>query len=116
MLDRSQFYKLNFKLSHYPANRLLAPIQDLSILVARMSIKAIGIFNLGEEKAEATIKWLQIGLAHDQRVRDLWKQKNLGTFNRQFETLVPRHGVVLVKVSPRKDPSDTLTAKAGLAK
>jgi len=33
-------------------------------------------------------------------VRDLWRQKDLGYFKDHFQTLVPRHGVVLVRVSP----------------
>ena len=37
-----------------------------------------------------------------QLVRDLWRQKDLGHFKDQFQTPVPRHGVVLVRVSPRK--------------
>jgi alpha-galactosidase len=35
-------------------------------------------------------------------VRDLWRQKNIGTFKDEFQASVPRHGVVLVKVSSPK--------------
>jgi hypothetical protein len=35
-------------------------------------------------------------------VRDLWRQKYLGQFDAKFETTVPRHGVVLVKISRAK--------------
>jgi alpha-galactosidase len=37
-----------------------------------------------------------------QLVRDLWRQKDLGYFKDQFQTPVPRHGVLLVSVSPGK--------------
>jgi alpha-galactosidase len=32
-------------------------------------------------------------------VRDLWRQQDLGKFSGRFETVVPHHGVVLVKVA-----------------
>jgi len=35
-------------------------------------------------------------------VRDLWRQKDLGTFDGGFETEVPRHGVVLVRLFPAR--------------
>jgi alpha-galactosidase len=36
------------------------------------------------------------------RVRDLWRQKDLGTFDSQFGTEIPRHGIVLVRLFPGK--------------
>ena len=32
-------------------------------------------------------------------VRDLWRQKDLGTFDGEFSTVVPRHGTVFVRVA-----------------
>jgi alpha-galactosidase len=46
------------------------------------------------------LKWSDLGLSGKQSVRDLWRQKDLGGFADQFQTDVPRHGVVLVKVAP----------------
>jgi len=64
--------------------------------------KAVGLFNRGEAAATVTAKWADLGVTGPQSVRDLWRQKDLGNFNGDFHTLVPRHGVVLVKVTPRK--------------
>ncbi len=64
--------------------------------------RAVGLFNRGEDSQTITAKWSELGLTGKQIVRDLWRQKNLGTFNTTFETIVPRHGVVLVKISPLK--------------
>lgn len=64
--------------------------------------KAIGLFNLGEEEAQATANWPELGLAGAQTVHDLWRQKNMGTFTGEFQALVPRHGVVLIKLIPDK--------------
>jgi alpha-galactosidase len=49
-----------------------------------------------------TVKWYDLGLTGKQKVRDLWRQKDLGNFADQFEASVPRHGVVLVRVWPAK--------------
>jgi len=61
--------------------------------------KAVGLFNRGEDQAGMTLKWSDLGLSGRQRVRDLWRQKDLGRFADQFQTEVPRHGVVLIKVA-----------------
>jgi alpha-galactosidase len=85
--------------------------------------KAVGLFNRGESEATVTVKWSDLGFGgkmqtrnslNEQhgaellispirrdglKVRDLWRQKNLGRFMDQFQTPVPRHGVVLVGVS-----------------
>ena len=34
----------------------------------------------------------------DFKVRDVWRQKNLGVFRNDFATEVPYHGVKLVRV------------------
>ncbi|HWW03026.1 MAG TPA: NPCBM/NEW2 domain-containing protein [Candidatus Acidoferrum sp.] len=64
--------------------------------------KAVGLFNLGEDESPITLKWAGLGLSGKQRVRDLWRQQDLGKFAGQFQTSVPRHGVVLVKVGSGK--------------
>lgn len=77
--------------------------------------KAVGLFNFpGSKKAPAdyfvwdnrsdgtrslTITAAELGLKGRFRVRDLWTQKDLGTFRASFETAVPYHGVVLLKIS-----------------
>jgi alpha-galactosidase len=62
--------------------------------------KAVGLFNRGEDTAKATVKWSALGVSGQQSVRDLWRQQDLGKFPDQFHAEVPRHGVVLVKVTP----------------
>jgi alpha-galactosidase len=64
--------------------------------------KAVGLFNLGEEDARVTAAWSELGLTGRQMVRDLWRQVNLGEFTGEFGTSVPRHGVVLVRMSKGK--------------
>ncbi len=64
--------------------------------------KAVGLFNRGEDAASMTLKWTEVGVSGSQPVRDLWRQQDLGKFAGQFQTSVPRHGVVLVKVGAGK--------------
>jgi alpha-galactosidase len=64
--------------------------------------KAVGLFNRGENEAPVTAKWSDLGLTSKQRVRDLWRQKDIGSFENEFHASVARHGVVLVKISPTK--------------
>ena len=59
---------------------------------------AIGLFNRGNKTARTTVTWREVGIAGSQRVRDLWRQKDLGVFGGQFEAEVAPHGVVLVRV------------------
>jgi alpha-galactosidase len=64
--------------------------------------KAVGLFNRGELEAPVKATWQALGLAGRQKVRDLWRQKDLGEFSDQFEAKIPRHGVVLVRIAPAK--------------
>ena len=64
--------------------------------------KAVGLFNRGELPETVTVKWSDLALAGKQPVRDLWREKDLGDFDGQYECQVPRHGVVLVRVGQVK--------------
>jgi hypothetical protein len=60
---------------------------------------AIGIFNLSEKYQSINVDWNEIGLNDSSfKVRDLWRQKNLGEFKNNFSTKVPPHGVTMIKV------------------
>lgn len=68
--------------------------------------KAVGLFNRGRDETKVVVTREELGLSGDSKaymVRDLWRQKNIGPLESQFETSVPRHGVVLIKVSAIKD-------------
>lgn len=62
---------------------------------------AVGLFNVGNEPAAVKVTWEQLGITGKQKVRDLWRQKNIGTYNESFEAMVRPHGVILVKISPQ---------------
>jgi alpha-galactosidase len=64
--------------------------------------KAVGLFNRGVWKSEIKVKWSDLGIQGSKVVRDLWRQQNLGEFGDEFKVFVPRHGVMLVKITPVK--------------
>ncbi len=62
--------------------------------------KAVGIFNRDKVDGRLRVKWGDLDIEGPQRVRDLWRQKDLGVFDRDFEAAVPMHGVLLLKMTP----------------
>lgn len=63
--------------------------------------KAIGIFNLSDEDDLIQVNWSQLGVNDNQKVRDLWRQKDLGVFKTNFSTRVAAHGVTLIRIEHR---------------
>jgi len=61
--------------------------------------EAAGLCNSGEIPQRITLKWAEAGLKGKKVIRDLWKQKNIGVYNNKFSVIVPRHGVVMIKIS-----------------
>ena len=68
--------------------------------------KAVGLFNLGADQGQdpVTVKWSDLGITGKQLVRDLWRQRDLGTFEGQFSAPVGADGVVLVSLKPQPAP------------
>jgi alpha-galactosidase len=60
---------------------------------------AVGLFNRGLFNEKIVMKWSDLGLEGKQMLRDVWKQENIGVFDQRFETSLPSHGVLLLKVS-----------------
>jgi alpha-galactosidase len=60
----------------------------------------VGLFNRDEVEKPVTAKWSDLNLKGKVRVRDLWRQKDLGTFEDTFQAPIPRHGVVLIRLFP----------------
>ncbi len=73
---------------------LAKPLSDGSL--------AVGLFNLSEMARTVKATWEELNLSGKQTVRDLWRQKDLGSVQGQVGAEIPRHGVFLVKLSPAK--------------
>lgn len=63
---------------------------------------AVALFNRGLEPRRIEAKWLDLGLKGAQPVRNLWEQRDLGSFNGSYAVDVPRHGAVMLKIGQPK--------------
>jgi alpha-galactosidase len=98
--------------------RLLANENDVEVWVKPMEdgSYAVGLFNIdgfgktpqsfftwGDEKARSfEFDFSKVGLNSKWKLRDVWRQKDLGIFDRNFKTEIPHHGVVLLRMFPVK--------------
>ena len=60
--------------------------------------KAVGLFNPGEFPLTVTASWSALALQGAQRVRDLWRQQELGVKRDGYAALLPRRGGVVVRL------------------
>ncbi|MCL5098487.1 MAG: putative Ig domain-containing protein [Candidatus Omnitrophica bacterium] len=61
--------------------------------------KAVGLFNRNPvEFKKVAARWSDLGVQGTRRVRDLWRQKNLGDFAGQFEIEVAPHGAEAIRI------------------
>ncbi|MBW4889232.1 putative Ig domain-containing protein [Mucilaginibacter sp. HMF5004] len=64
---------------------------------------AVGLFNPGDTgKQEVVLNWADLKIQGKYIVRDLWRQKDLGTFEGNFKADVNQHGVVLISLRKAK--------------
>ncbi len=61
--------------------------------------QAVGLFNRGESPFKITLDFKKIGDSLSAKLRDLWQRKDLGAMQDSYAAEVPKHGVVLLKVS-----------------
>jgi alpha-galactosidase len=61
---------------------------------------AIALFNRGAAEAQATVRWAETGLkTKPSKARDLWLHSDMPiTSAQEFNTAIPSHGVVMLKV------------------
>jgi alpha-galactosidase len=84
------------------ANRVAQRDDDTEIWAKDMEdgSKAVGLFNRSEVPTTVKVKWSDLKLSGPHAVRDLWRQRNLGSFDNEFSAEVTRHGVVMIKIAP----------------
>jgi alpha-galactosidase len=75
--------------------------------------KVVGLFNIGSAPRSISLALQDIGVASAVKIRDVWRQKDLGRFNNSYSTDVPPHDVMMIRITPL---STTLNGspKAGL--
>ncbi len=60
--------------------------------------KAVGIFNLSNTFRKIAVPAGSIGAQEGSSVRDLWRQKDIGSLDNDFQVTVPPHSSVLIRV------------------
>jgi alpha-galactosidase len=65
---------------------------------------AVGLFNRGDKATDVTAHWSDLGVSGRQKIRDLWRQKDLGSFEGKFSAEVGRHGTVMLRLWPEESP------------
>jgi alpha-galactosidase len=73
---------------------------DIEVWVRQLEdgSRAVGLFNRSENETNVTAYWKDLGITGQQKVRDLWRQKEIGEFKDKFTSSVPRHGVVMIRM------------------
>jgi len=69
----------------------LRPLFDGTIAVAALNLKK-------EEDNKVTINWSEIGIEGKQLIRDLWLQKNLGEFEKEYTLTLKPHSSCFFKI------------------
>jgi len=84
--------------------RCIASRGETKIYAKEMSdgSMAVGFFNLGDETVPVSASWSELKLKGSRRVRDLWRQRDLGRYADGFTVDIPRHGCMLIRVTSAK--------------
>ena len=82
--------------------RIISQTDDYFIMLKDLEdgSKALGLFNTTEIEIPISVKFSDLQISGKRKARDLWRQKNIGTFEDKFESNVPRHGVMFIRLSP----------------
>jgi alpha-galactosidase len=61
--------------------------------------KAVALFNRNDSALPITVKLSDVGFANGAKARDIWQAKDLGKIQGSYTATVPRHGVVLLRLT-----------------
>ena len=61
--------------------------------------KAIGLFNRDDTPLPVTLNLSEVGFPEGAKARDIWQAKDLGPVQGSYTVTVPRHGVVLLRLT-----------------
>ena len=63
---------------------------------------AVGLFNRSYLTGPVTLDFKTLGLTGRQRLRDLWRQTDIGAASGRYTADIPGHGVLLLRLAPEK--------------
>jgi alpha-galactosidase len=84
--------------------RIIEKTEDYFIMLKELEdgSTALSLFNTTEMTIPLTINFSKLELESKYRVRDLWRQNDIGIFEEMFKADVPRHGVKMLRLFPTK--------------
>jgi alpha-galactosidase len=83
----------------------IKPLEDGSFAVGLLNVDEFGktpqsYFRWGDEKARPfAFDFAKAGLSGKWKLRDVWRQKDLGEFENSFQTEISHHGVIMLKMT-----------------
>lgn len=80
---------------------VVSKVDSCGVLAKEMEdgSKAVGLFNISDGVTrKLSVKWSDLGIKGRYIVRDLWRQKDIGTFEGEYAADVKPHGVVMVRL------------------
>lgn len=101
LLTNDEVLAVNQDPAAKPAQRILKtetgqiwikPLEDGSI--------AAGLFNTSEKDQNMTLAFKDLHLSGKHKIRNLWRQKDEGSFADAFECKVPPHGAEMIRIFP----------------
>ena len=99
LLTNDEVIEVNQDPAGRPVQRVVKS-QDLEVWYKPMEdgSVAVGLFNRGDKEADIQVTWADLGRQGRHKVRDLWRQKDLGSHAESFNAMVNAHGVVLLNI------------------
>lgn len=80
--------------------KVLRHTDDEFVLVKPMAdgTKVVGLFNIGSSSRSINLDLHDIGVASQAKVRDVWRQKDLGSFRGSYSAEVGPHDVMMIRI------------------
>ncbi|MBI4903001.1 MAG: alpha-galactosidase [Acidobacteria bacterium] len=81
--------------------RVVRRTEDEFVLAKPLAggLVAVGLFNLSEQPRKVSASWADLHLTGRKRVRDVWRQKDIGTGDSEVGFTIERHGVRMVRLA-----------------
>lgn len=105
LLSNDEVLAINQDALGQPARRVatIGPV-DVYSRPLEDGATAVGFFNRGDTPQNITFKLERIALRGARKVRDVWRQKDVGEFSSELPVSIEPHGVMLYHVSKGATP------------
>jgi alpha-galactosidase len=85
--------------SGHPAQQVIGGDRPVWVSDLGNGTYYVGLFNLNDFPSPVTLPWNRLGIANPTQAYDVWNHMSLGVAEIAFTTIVPGHGVALLRVT-----------------